>query len=208
VNGDGYVPPVPLPWERPDVPSAFTLVETARRLGAYRWVELRLYEAMGAWVGSIPELEVRLAVGGACRAHAWHAEVWLERFPLMHDLDPATSTAPADPSVARLLDAVAGATDTLERLVGTYRVVVPRLVAAYTAHANHTSAAADGPVTRSLGLVLADEAAGWRDGELLVQSLIATPDHARRAAEHQGRLEAIVAASGGLAGPATLRPRV
>jgi hypothetical protein len=198
---------MPLPWERPDVPSAFTLVETARRLGAYRWVELRLYEAMGGWVGSIPELDVRLAVGGACRAHAWHAEVWLDHFPLIRDLDPGSATVAADASVDRLLEEVAAATDTLERLVGAYRVVVPRLVAAYTAHANHTSAAADGPLTRTLGLVVADEAAGWRDGELLVQSLIATPDEARRAAEHHGRLEAIAAPSGGLAGPTTLRPR-
>jgi hypothetical protein len=198
---------MPLPWERPDVPSAFTLVETARRLGAYRWVELRLYEAMGGWVGSIPELDVRLAVGGACRAHAWHAEVWLDHFPLLRELDPGSATVAADASVDRLLEEVAAATDTLERLVGAYRVVVPRLVAAYTAHANHTSAAADGPLTRTLGLVLADEAAGWRDGELLVQSLIATPDEARRAAEHHGRLEAIAAPSGGLAGPTTLRPR-
>jgi hypothetical protein len=189
------------------VGSAFTLEETARRLGCYRWVELRLYEAMGGWVGSIPELDVRLAVGGACRAHAWHAGVWLDRFPMVRELDIETATAPAVAAVAALLEAVAAPADTLERLVGAYRVVVPRLVAAYTAHLNHTSAAADAPVARDLGLVLADELSGWRDGELLVQSLVVVADDARRAADHQGRLEALVAPSGGLAGPSTLRPR-
>jgi hypothetical protein len=188
---------VPLPWERPDTPGAFTLAESARRLGSCRWVELRLYEAMGGWVPTIPELDVRLAVGSACRAHAWHAEMW-----------SAAPPEPFDAGVSALLDAVAAAEGTLERLVGAYRVVVPRLVATYSAHANHTSAASDGPVARALGLVLVDEVAAWRDGELLVQSLVDDPAAARRASEHQGRLEAIVAPSGGLAGPSTLRPRV
>ncbi|HZQ58603.1 MAG TPA: hypothetical protein VFA84_11225 [Acidimicrobiales bacterium] len=187
---------MPMPWERPDIPSAFTLDATTRRLGSCRWVELRLYEAMGGWVPSVPELDLRVAVGSACRAHAWHAELW--------------SSAPAEPfddGVAALMAAVAEARGTLERLVGAYRVVVPRLVAAYTAHANHTSAASDGPVARALGLALADEVAAWRDGELLVQSLVTDADVARRAAEHQARLEALIAPSGGLAGVQTLRPR-
>jgi len=185
-----------MPWDRPDVPGAFTLEEARRRLGACRWVELRLYEAMGGWVPTIPELDVRVFVGSACRAHAWHAEAW------------ASTAAPAagDANVA-LLDAVAAAEGTLERAVGAYRVVVPRLVAAYTAHANRTSAATDPALARSLALVLSDEVAGWQQGELLVQWLVVDAAAARRAAEHQGRLEALVAAAGGLAGPSTLRPQ-
>ena len=185
--------------------SAFTLEETARRLGSYRWVELRLYEAMGGWVDSIAELDVRLAVGRACSPHAWHASVWLDRLPAGRD--PDALTQPAHDAVAGLLQGVASAEGTLERLVGAYRVVLPRLVAAYTAHLNHTSAAADGPTARGLGMVLADEVAAWREGELLVQSLIASAADARRAAEHQARLEAMAADAGGLAGPGTLRPR-
>jgi len=55
--------------------------------------------------------------------------------------------------------------------------------------------------------VLADEVAAWREGELLVQSLIASAADARRAADHQARIEALIAGAGGLAGAATLRPR-
>jgi hypothetical protein len=196
---------VPLPWERPDVASAFTLEETARRLGCYRWVELRLYEAMGAWVDTIPELDVRVAVGRACGPHAWHASVWLERLPAGRD--PDALTEPAGDAVVELLERMASASGTLERLVGAYRVVVPRLVAAYTAHLNHTSAAADGPTARALALVLGDEVAAWREGELLVQSLITSAADAHRAADHLAALEALAAEAGGLAGPDTLRPR-
>ncbi len=183
-----------MPWDRPDVAGAFTLRESARRLGACRWVELRLYEAMGGWVPTVPELDVRLALGSAAHAHAWHASQW------------AADPAPWDAGVEALLDAVAGATGTLERVVGAYRVVVPRLVAAYTAHRNHTSEASDPPLARSLALVLADELAAWHQGEMLVQSLIVDGDGAGRAAAHQGRLEALIAAPRGLAGPRTLCP--
>jgi hypothetical protein len=193
---------MPMPWERPDAPSALTLEETARRLGSCRWVELRLYEAMGGWVPTIPEPDLRLFVGSACGAHAWHAEqLALAPGPW------AAAPAPASPAVEALLQAAAAATSTLERLVGAFRVVVPRLVAAYTAHANHTSAASDPPLARALGRVLADELSAWREGEVIVQSLVADADAASRAAAHQGRLEALLAASGGLAGPRTLRPR-
>ena len=184
-----------MPWERPDVASPFTHDETVRRLAGYRWAELRLYEVMGGWVPSIPELDVRVAVGSACRAHVWHA-----------DMLSSSAPAPAEDTVVALLDAVAGADPTLERLVGAYRVVVPRLVAAYTAHANHASAAADGPLARAIGIVLADELEGWRDGELLVQSLIADGAAARRAGGHQADLEALIAGRGGVEGPSTLNP--
>jgi hypothetical protein len=194
-----------MPWDRPDVASAFTLEEAAQRLGSYRWVELRLYEAMGSWVDTIGDLDVRLAVGSGCTIHAWHASVWLDRLPAGRD--PEALTRPATEGVSALLDRVASAADPLERLVGAYRVVVPRLVAAYTAHLNHTSAAADAPTARALGLVLADEVAAWREGELLVQSLIVSAADARRAADHQARIEALIVGAGGLAGAATLRPR-
>ena len=98
---------------------------------------------MGA---SIPDLEVRVAVGSACRAHAWHAAVWLERLPAgAGDRRRGRSRCrqrPRSPTSSLPWPARPG---TLERLVGAYRVVVPRLVAAYTAHLNHTSAAADVP---------------------------------------------------------------
>ena len=36
---------------------------------------------------------------------------------------------------------------------------------------------------------------------MLLQSLITTPDHVRRAAEHQAKLEALMVEAGGITGP-------
>ena len=40
----------------------------------------------------------------------------------------------------------------------------------------------------------------WRDGEMLIQSLIETPEEVDRAATHQAHLEKLMVAAGGIAG--------
>ena len=53
-------------------------------------------------------------------------------------------------------------------------------------------------------LALQDEFEDWRDGEMLIQSLIETPEEVDRAAAHQARLEKLLIAAGGIAGPGTI----
>ena len=81
---------------------------------------------------------------------------------------------------------------TIEKLVGVYRVLIPRMIAAYTYHLNGTSRITDAPTIRSLKFVLQDEFEDWRDGEMLLQSLIDTPEKVERAARrHAGAREAV-----------------
>ena len=56
---------------------------------------------------------------------------------------------------------------TIEKLVGVYRVLIPRKIAAYTYHLNGTSTITDAPTIRSLKFALQDEFEDWRDGEML-----------------------------------------
>ena len=77
---------------------------------------------------------------------------------------------------------------TIEKLVGVYRVFIPHFIAAYTFHRNNTSEITDAPTIRSLNFILQDEFDDWRDGEMLIQSLIETPEEVDRAAAHQARL--------------------
>jgi hypothetical protein len=207
----------------------FTLEETARRLGAYRWVELRLFELMGGWVTTTPELEVKLALATQCSHHAWHAELWLARLPVTAELTVEGLTVPATAAVADLLAAVAGDGSpgvssgggtpgvssgggtpglTVERLVGVYRVLVPRLIAAYSFHLDHASLVADAPVIRALKFALSDELEDWRAGEALLQALIGSEEAARRAASRQADLEVLAVRAGGIAGPGSIGPPV
>ena len=66
--------------------------------------------------------------------------------------------------------------------MGVFRVLLPRKVAAYTYHRNGTSTITDAPTIRTLDFVLQDELADWREGEMLLQSLISTPAEVERAA--------------------------
>ena len=78
---------------------------------------------------------------------------------------------------------------TIEKLVGVYRVLIPRFIAAYTFHLNATSRITDAPTIRSLNFALQDEFEDWRDGEMLIQSLLDTPEKVERAARRQQELE-------------------
>ena len=94
--------------------------------------------------------------------------------------------------------------ETIEKLVGVYRVLIPHKIAAYTYHLNNTSTITDAPTIRSLKLILNDEFEDWRDGEMLIQSLVETPEEVERAAAHQVSLEKLLLAAGGIAGPGSI----
>jgi hypothetical protein len=93
---------------------------------------------------------------------------------------------------------------TIEKLVGVYRVLMPHMISAYTYHRNNTSRITDAPTIRSLDFALADELEDWRDGEMLIQSLIETDDEVQRAADRVAHLEKLLLAAGGIAGPGTI----
>jgi hypothetical protein len=93
---------------------------------------------------------------------------------------------------------------TIEKLTGVYRVLIPRLIAVYTYHLNGTSQITDAPTIRSLKFALQDDFEDWRDGEMLLQSLLDTPEKIERAARRQQELETLYLRSGGIAGPGSL----
>jgi hypothetical protein len=192
------------PWDRRDIPGRFSVDETARRVGNYKWTEMKLFEALGGWVATVPELDVKMRLGTHCYHHAWHADLWHKRLPELREMKPERLTVPANDAMERFIDAMTEPEApelTIEKLVGVYRVLIPRFIAAYTYHRNNTSDITDAPTIRSINFILQDEFDDWRDGEMLLQSLITTPDHVRRAAEHQAKLEALMVEAGGITGP-------
>jgi hypothetical protein len=139
-----------------------TLHEAAARHGAYRWVEQRLHELTGRWSGaaSVPP-DVRVHMFEASAQHAWHAQLWADRLPVLAGMDPATWTRPAGPLLAPLLDALDAAGDGPPPVVGAlaalHRVVLPELLASYARHRLALGELADRPAIRALGLVARDE---------------------------------------------------
>ena len=195
------------PWDRRELPGLFGVVEAARRIGAYRWIETRLFEALGGWVATVPELDVKLVLGRHCYHHAWHAELWTKRLPELREMNPDRLTEAPNDEVIAFVNALRDPEApelTIEKLVGVYRVLLPRKIAAYTFHRNATSRITDAPTIRSLDFALHDELEGWREGEMLLQSLIQTPEDVERAARRQQELESLILAAGGITGPGSL----
>jgi hypothetical protein len=202
-------------------PAGLTLHDQARLVGGYQWVERRLFEVLGAWVGSEPVPEAQVLYDVYSQQHAWHAELLAERLPVLDSLDPATLTVPPDAEVDRTLGLLAGtvsdqgavggegaggpgapprgtvpAGGTLLRLVGLGRVVLPRLVAGYNLHLRRLSSVADAPVGRCLRLVRRDELEQWQAIEALTQSLLRRPHDIAVVTAHQQLLEELLAGSG------------
>jgi hypothetical protein len=195
------------PWDRRDLPGSFDVADTARRVGNYKWTEMKLFEALGGWVATVPELDVKMRLGTHCYHHAWHAELWHKRLPELREMKPERLTVPTNDKMVEFIEAMTepeGPDLTIEKLVGAYRVLIPRFIAVYTFHMNNTSEITDAPTIRSIKFILQDEYDDWRDGELMLQSLITTADEVRRAAEHQARLETIMVEAGGITGPGSI----
>ena len=195
------------PWDRRELPGSFTVEETARRVGSYKWIEMRLFEALGGWVATVPELDVKMRLGTHCYKHAWHADLWNKRLPELREMNTERLTSPANEAIEAFMEAVTepeGPGQTIEKLVGVYRVLIPHKIAAYTYHLNNTSTITDAPTIRSLRFILADEFEDWRDGEMLLQSLIETDEEVQRAADRQAHLEKIMLSAGGVVGPGSI----
>jgi hypothetical protein len=181
--------------------TALDIEASARRAGAHRWIEQRLFEVLGRWTAVVPEPGAKALLAVHARRHAAHAELWRGCLPTLPHLDPAGLTVAPTAGLAAFIDTVADpaeARDTVEKLTGVYRVLLPRLVAAYVSRAAVASEVADGPVIRVLDLVRRDDVEDWGSGERLLQSLISSATDARRAANWQGEIESLLVEAGGL----------
>ena len=84
------------PWDRREIPGLFDVEESARRVGIYKWIEMRLFETLGGWVATVPELDVKLVLGRHCYHHAWHAELWDKRLPELREMNTDAPDRPGE----------------------------------------------------------------------------------------------------------------
>jgi hypothetical protein len=207
------LPPVPSSAEH----GALPLQDAARILGSYRWIERRLFQVYGGWVAHEAVDEARVFYDVQSQEHAWHADLWEERLPVLDGVDPDALTIPPTVGVDSMLNAVAGGVTpgdlptgttgeapavnagsggTLLRLVSMARVVLPRLVAGYTRHLRAAGPVADASVIRALRLVLRDEIEAWQAAELQVQALVHRASDVSAVTDRQRLLEGLVADDG------------
>ena len=202
---------------------SLSLANAATLVGEYRWIENALYGLLGEWVTDMPIPGVQVHLDAQSLRHAWHAELWGDRLPVLTGTDPADMTVPSAPTVALFAvltgipvptvgpgstwppaaDEPPNPPGALPRLAGLYRVVLPRLVTSYERHRRATSPATDAPTARALSLVLNDEVDDWMAGERLVQRLMTRPHDVAAVHEFLLRLESAVVGAGARSGLVT-----
>ena len=173
---------------------------TARRAGAARWLDARLFEVLGGWVTSTPEADVKIALASQAAHHGWHAGLWGERLPTLHGVEQDSWVGPASPKVEEAVELLGAATGTVERLAGLHRALLPRLTAAHASHLEAASPVADAPTVRTLRLLRRDEVEDQQAGDRLLQRLLRSRADVERAAASQAAVEAALVEAGPLLG--------
>jgi hypothetical protein len=169
--------------------SLLDLHGAAGLLGAYCAIERALFELTGALAGTaeLDDPEVLVFLDGLSGEHAWHAELWSDRLPVLSSIDPRTLVTVPEPA-GRALDDLR-TRPPIAQIAGLVRVVLPRLISSYARHEAAASPAAERPTLRALRLVLRDEIEAWVAGEGHLERLLDTPKAVREAVKVASALE-------------------
>jgi hypothetical protein len=169
------------------------LEEATRRMGGHGWAESCLFETLGGWVASTDEPEAKLLFDRHSQHHAWRAQQWWDRLPVLADVERDRLIQPPTPAAAAVATALARLEGTVIRLAGVYRVALPRLFTAYHDHRLRADPASDGSAIRTLDLLMPDVAGDWREGEVLLQLLLRDRTSVDQAAAAVASLEGMLA---------------
>jgi hypothetical protein len=152
--------------------------ELAELVGAYCWVEHRIFELTGAWAtgpraAEDPSVggELRVWCAAASRRHGALAGRWAERLPVRAGVDPAELVRAPEGPLAEALDAMAAEPNDVVRFGALVETVLPRVGGVYGAHAGSASPVSEGSVLEVLVEAQRELAAEIRGGRALLEGL-------------------------------------
>lgn len=204
MTGGFLTPPASSPagMDRPDPLAGFVSVEeSARLIRHWRYAVERMMRILGGWIALTPELSAKLLLGRHVWDNAQHADALGRRLPELRA--PAHVSEPANAAFVAFMDAIEEPErplQTVERLVGVYRVLKPHLVAVYEDQLRRVNAVYEPPTEQLIARLAADERRHIAAGLTILAHLVTTAALAERARSWQARLEGLLAAAGGVTG--------
>jgi hypothetical protein len=163
---------------------------SARLIRNYRYSVERAMRALGGWIALTPDVSAKLLMGRHVWDLAQHADAFGKRLPELRA--PAQVSEAANERVVTFMDALEepeGPHQTVERLVGVYRVLKPHLRASYHDYLLRANTVYEPPTRRILLRCIDDERRHIAAGETILSHLCATPALTERALAWQRRLE-------------------
>lgn len=124
----------------------YTIRQKADRIGGFRFVSVYLMETLANWVPSTPELEAKVLFGRHVWVFAQHADQLGRRTGELRA--PLQYSHPPTDGYRQVLDTLAAAEGTLERVAGFYDAFLPDLERRYRAHMAATDPIDDEPSLR------------------------------------------------------------
>jgi len=188
-------------YDRRTLDGVYSVRQSVAHIMNYRFAEERMMRMMAGWIALTPELPVKLEMAKQVYEDALHADALGKRLPELRA--QAQISKAANEQFASFIQEIEDKEqweDTIERLVGIYRVLKPHLIAHYSEHVTAANPVYEPPTIRILAKLLEDEQAHVEKGLVLLQDLLDTPEKSRRAGQWQAHLEELLVASGGVTG--------
>jgi len=194
-------------YDRRTLEGVYSVRQSVIYIQNYRYAEERMMRMMAGWIALTPELNVKLEMAKQVYEDALHTDALGKRLPELR-AQPQVSKPPNEAFVA-FMNAIEDKEeweDTIERLVGIYRVLKPHLISHYSAHLTATNPVYEPPTQRIFQRLVDEEKTHVERGTVLLDELLDSKEKHMRAATWQAHLEELLGASGGVTGFETDEP--
>jgi hypothetical protein len=128
--------------------SPLGIIELGAVCAAMQARNLAVFEQLGGWVADTTEPALQQVFAEACHRHAWHAELWAQRAPVIAPLGLGRGDIAATEPIADIVV-------TADR-AAAYTTAIGRLVTDTTALRARIDARLDPSTARTIDLVLSD----------------------------------------------------
>ena len=173
-----------------DQPSG--ILGEAQVMGGLCWIERSMFETLGNWSTSESDPVTVLAMDDHAHRHAWHADVLFDRLPELSVVEPRALVVAPDTGVSTAIDTVRGASSTLLRLVGGYRVMGPYLIFCHRTLLDLVDSVSSPSTHRWIRRILDDLVDEWMWGEGRIRQSIHSAEDLTAAMSHQAAIEALL----------------
>jgi ferritin-like metal-binding protein YciE len=188
-------------YDRRTLDGVYSVRQSVTHIMNYRFAEERMMRMMAGWIALTPEIPVKLEMARQVYEDALHTDALGKRLPELRA--QAHVSKAANEQFATFIQEIEDKEeweDTIERLVGIYRVLKPHLISHYSTHVTAANPVYEPPTIRILERVLEEEKAHVEKGLVLLDDLLDSAEKHRRASRWEAHLEDLLGAAGGVTG--------
>src|SRR6201997_5479112 len=160
-------------YDRRTLEGVYSVRQSAGFIMNYRYAEERMMRMMAGWIALTPELPVKLETARQVYECALHCNALGKRLAELRS--QAQVSRPANDAFVLFMNEIEDKEeweDTIERLVGIYRVLKPHLVSHYSSHLTAMNPVYEPPTLRILGRLVEEEKAHVERGSVLLNELL------------------------------------